>query len=367
MKCRICGCGTTTIHKSHFPGFDTSQSLRATTVEILHCTSCGHLQKHVTKLEVDALDNAYKTNYAQEKIGTHINVSLGGDISSRHEIRAVRILEKLDVDKISGRVHFDIGAGSGEFSAALLRVGKGDWKSHAHEVSQARLRELEQSGCERLYSGALSRIKHRYDLVTLFHVVEHVPFPVRLLREARALLKPGGTLVCAVPSFEFVNSDFFLSEHLHHFTPATLTLAAEMAGLRLNDPNPSFLAANEIGFSALPGVDSVRVALDAISYAEALPAAIEKHSRVGRQLGIFGLSGTGQWLAKYAKDRLSFIVDEDPMKIGRTFVGLPIISPRMVEAGTTVLVILNNANQSAEIAARLRSNYSHFDVVTCFD
>ena len=39
-----------------------------------------------------------------------------------------------------------------------------------------------------------------YDLVSLFDVLEHIPRPQHLLREAHRLLRPGGLLVIKVPN-----------------------------------------------------------------------------------------------------------------------------------------------------------------------
>jgi SAM-dependent methyltransferase len=321
----------------------------------------------LSKEDFEVLQQSYKTDYEAQKIGTHVNVSPAGDVLSRFDVRATAILASLDLERVRHRTHLDIGAGSGEFSSALLRNGGARWISHAHEMSKARHEQLKIAGCERRFSGPIRRIKGRYDLITLFHVLEHVRSPVQLLRDAKSLLTPAGTLVCVVPSFECVNSDFFISEHLHHFQQSTLSLAAELAGLSLQDHHPPFLAANEIGFTARPRDNRLARAEDAIAYAESLPDLIAAYSGSDRPIGLFGLAGTGQWLAKLSKKSLSFFVDEDPTKIGRRFVGLPILSPDKVPPGSLVLVLLNNAKQSTSIARRLRSTNPHFETITPAD
>jgi SAM-dependent methyltransferase/Flp pilus assembly protein TadD len=80
-----------------------------------------------------------------------------------------------------------------------------------------------------------------FDVVTMQHVLEHVVDPLRLLRAARRLLRPGGLLWLAVPNFGgFLASTLgarwgwvTYPNHLVYFTPQTLGLALERAGFRV--------------------------------------------------------------------------------------------------------------------------------------
>jgi SAM-dependent methyltransferase len=74
------------------------------------------------------------------------------------------------------------------------------------------------------------------DVVTMFHALEHVPDPKRVLTTMRGWLKKGGMLVVEVPNVESTvqaPSHRFHYAHLHHFTGATLGALGEAAGLRL--------------------------------------------------------------------------------------------------------------------------------------
>jgi SAM-dependent methyltransferase len=80
------------------------------------------------------------------------------------------------------------------------------------------------------------------DVVTLFHVFEHLTQPLELLREASAVLAPGGKLVIEVPHANdmLINlldfnpfKDFtFWSEHLVLHTRNSLRLLVEAAGFK---------------------------------------------------------------------------------------------------------------------------------------
>ena len=77
-----------------------------------------------------------------------------------------------------------------------------------------------------------------FDLITLWHVAEHLWAPRRDLRIVRSLLRPGGTLIIEVPNFDDPLRRLFgsawsyidIPRHLLHFTPRTLRTFLEDAG-----------------------------------------------------------------------------------------------------------------------------------------
>jgi 2-polyprenyl-3-methyl-5-hydroxy-6-metoxy-1,4-benzoquinol methylase len=79
-----------------------------------------------------------------------------------------------------------------------------------------------------------------FDVVTMWHSLEHVHQPATILRAAYELLVPGGKLVVATPNidglpFRLFGRSWFgldLPRHLIHFTPATLTSMLQTTGFR---------------------------------------------------------------------------------------------------------------------------------------
>src|SRR5690606_13692892 len=114
-------------------------------------------------------------------------------------------------------------------------------------IAAAARREL---GDDRVFVGMLDDVpadrpgyaRGSFDLVTLSDVVEHVPDPQRLLREARAMLKPGGHLL-----IETQNVDSWFArllgprwhhykheEHIYHFNPPTIRRLLDQADFELD-------------------------------------------------------------------------------------------------------------------------------------
>jgi len=79
-----------------------------------------------------------------------------------------------------------------------------------------------------------------FDIVTLWHTLEHLTTPLETLREIRRILKPEGLLFIEVPNINFLENYFFrffgitkhlfFMEHLVHFSPKTLKNIVRKAG-----------------------------------------------------------------------------------------------------------------------------------------
>ncbi len=113
------------------------------------------------------------------------------------------LLEEKGRWKRCTRMLLDIGCGTGEFLRFMS--GKG-WKTVGLELASAARALAQEKGLrvhgltaeQFLSEDALRR--GSFQAVTLFHVLEHLPEPVRLLRAVRRLLAPGGILAVQVPN-----------------------------------------------------------------------------------------------------------------------------------------------------------------------
>ena len=83
----------------------------------------------------------------------------------------------------------------------------------------------------------VAALGEQYDLVTLWDVIEHLDDPMKMLRDAHAILNPGGIIAIMTPNagglIARVMGDKWVMyqrgavEHLCYFTPATMRFAFE--------------------------------------------------------------------------------------------------------------------------------------------
>lgn len=146
------------------------------------------------------------------------------------EKRALTLISFLKAVRVeSPQRILDIGASTGvllkafqnEFESELLGVEPGDaYRSFAESQGIPMVSSLEE----------LSKSKpEKFDLISIIHVLEHLPNPVDTLRLIREeLLNESGTLLLEVPNF-YTHESYELA-HLVCYTPHTLQQTLKQAG-----------------------------------------------------------------------------------------------------------------------------------------
>jgi SAM-dependent methyltransferase len=135
----------------------------------------------------------------------------------------------------------DFGCGGGVFLARMHRQG---WHVTGLDVSAAAAAGARAELGVPVLCGTLPHSElepESFDVVTMWHALEHVHDPLAVLRAAHRLLAPGGRLMVAVPNiasapFRWFGPAWFgldLPRHLTHFTPATLRRMLERVGFRV--------------------------------------------------------------------------------------------------------------------------------------
>jgi SAM-dependent methyltransferase len=137
---------------------------------------------------------------------------------------------------VAGKRWLDVGTGAG---AILDAVGSLAAEAQAVEPQQGIRDELRSCGHTVMLSVEDAADAH-FDLITLFHVFEHLTDPLASLRTIRQKLRPGGRLIIEVPHardflIAFLGLDefkafTFWSEHLLLHTRQSLTIMLKAGG-----------------------------------------------------------------------------------------------------------------------------------------
>ncbi len=122
----------------------------------------------------------------------------------------------------------DIGAGTGDFLISAKRNG---WKVHGSEPGTNASKKAASKGLS-LQSTTEGFADNTFDVITMWHVLEHVPDPKAQISELKRLLKPDGVAVIAVPNFRSADAAHYseywaaydVPRHLFHYSKKSIEM-----------------------------------------------------------------------------------------------------------------------------------------------
>lgn len=147
----------------------------------------------------------------------------------------------------------DVGCGSGAFLDMARQSG---YETYGLELNQAAAEKARVKG-HVIYQSLLHELDSEktsgtFDLITLFQVLEHVSDPVGVIKQAAAVLRPGGFISIAVPSADGVYRLAPLDPHQwppHHISRwrhKDFVQLAHASGLNLFKSGGDILLGSEI-------------------------------------------------------------------------------------------------------------------------
>ncbi len=259
-ECYICGCKKLK-HLWKVP----ECLLRKDAFDVLHCSVCG-FRMTSPRPSINELSVYYPDDYsafhflipdkAQEKktcfserIKNTVYVHEFGYPLSEH-VKWIKPMAWLFRQMLGwfppgfvkeGRL-LDVGCATGDYLVFLRTLG---WKHlYGLEInSRAAEWARDKHGFD-VYTGILNEHyvpKEKFDVVTAWHVLEHVPDPRVFLREVKRILKPNGLLLMGMPnagSFETLIFRSFwwaweVPRHLWHFDRKTLSRILKEEGFEI--------------------------------------------------------------------------------------------------------------------------------------
>lgn len=139
-------------------------------------------------------------------------------------------------------VLLDIGTGTGDF---LSQAKQNGWQIIGVEPNERAKNIALKKGVS--YIDSTSQLEdHSVDVVTMWHVLEHVPDVNAQIKELKRLLKPAGTIVIAVPNFNSFDAKHYqefwaaydVPRHLWHFSRLSIEKLFEREKLQLVETRP---------------------------------------------------------------------------------------------------------------------------------
>ncbi len=221
--------------------------------DIGKCVDCGHGLSHV---DPSSLDN-------------HKQLYEGGSYDSREKLlhRLLRpFLMLLERNKIGylpqegsvGKSILEIGCGKGRFLQAAKDSG---YEVYGLEPSRRSCSFARQRLGDVVFPISFEQIREvhaldrKFDIIVLWHVLEHLPDPDDTLRKIKDHLAPDGTLLIAVPNMDsfqasYGREDWFHLDpprHVNHFTPNSLDRIMRRNSFKVNRTHFNSFYQNFIG------------------------------------------------------------------------------------------------------------------------
>lgn len=290
-----------------------------------------------------------------------------GSTSSRQEEQFAWLKERGLLE--SGMTLLDIGCYDGSFIGKLPNGMKGVGVDiDAPAIERAR-QSVGASGGHSFICGDFEKFElhESVDVITMFHVLEHLPRPVEVLRRLAQLSTARTRLLVEVPVVENVIfgdvCGFLTVQHLTHFSIASLRNALHAAGWRLvssqaMDGYNGFRVIAELGPKQDCRPDPKDVGLSLNYLSRWYDALAEVEARLRRVTAPHCVLRGGGLQTEYlfhltslfARDCKFLIVDGDRLKQGKTWRGIDIVSPdclKSLDWRDTQMVLSSYSHQDA--------------------
>jgi len=209
---------------------------------VYRCAECAACFQHPRPPE-DVLRRAYPEAYwwvtGEERTTLAARLEkIYRETVLRHHVRVARRHFPCPAPRV-----LDVGCGSGTFLAMLRRRTGVD--GQGLESSTAAARRAEEVYGLTVHPLGLDEADFApgsFDLITMFHVLEHLPHPQDTLARIRRWLSPHGVLLVQVPNVASWQFRWFgrrwtgidLPRHLVSFSPSALRRLLEQAGFTPN-------------------------------------------------------------------------------------------------------------------------------------
>lgn len=184
--------------------------------------------------------------YKSEEYVSHSSTKKGLVNKAYGWVRSYTLKKKISLLKqlTNGKKLLDIGAGTGHFLSKAKESGYTVLGLEPDE--DARKVALSESGVELKDLSLLHELNEGFDIVSMWHVLEHVYHLQQDLEKIASLVNQNGVLIIAVPNYTSFDAHYYkeywaaydVPRHLYHFSPKSIIPLVESKGLKFEKMLP---------------------------------------------------------------------------------------------------------------------------------
>ena len=264
--------------------------------EIFNISECSSCNFKFTTPSPDSKDIV--KYYKSEDYISHSNTQKGILSKLYYIIRRRTIANKLRIINkyVSRGTILDIGCGTGEF---LNYCKESNWQTLGIEPDlDARRQSQEKYNLSVNDEDYIKQIpENSFDVITLWHVLEHVHELNERVAELKRIIKANGVIIIAVPNHTSYDAKHYkqfwaaydLPRHLYHFSPTTITRLFNKHGLKKAKTLPMKFDSFYVSLLSEKYIDGKINYLKAflIGFISNISAALNKNDTYSSQIYIF--------------------------------------------------------------------------------
>jgi SAM-dependent methyltransferase len=274
---------------------------------------------------IEAIYSEYEIYHQANGEEQKVFASSGGGGTQRSEAILSNISKKVELPKRGNLL--DIGCGNGAFLKTFSQKMR-QWKLYGSEFNDKYQEKVEQiPNVQKMYTKPLSQIDTKFNLISMIHVLEHIPHPVKILSEIKSMLTPNGLLFIQVPNPTENPFATMIADHCSHFTQDSLGRILSNSGLSIIHYSTDWVS-REISLIAkgsenlndlvIPFEQKETITLIRnMRWLEKLRSDISKIIKSTKIL-LFGSAISSTFAAGNNLDQVFAFVDEDESRIGKS-------------------------------------------------
>ena len=364
-----------TIGKEKIREIITSTTVMEFDVCIVCCKNCGLVFQNPIQDE-KKLEQYYLSMYREE-------VCRSPQIVESEILHRIDFLEKYR-NPNSNQSILEVGCSDG---FTLLNFQKKGLLVSGIEPSVENSKICEKRGIS-VFNGSYREFHEskKFDFICSYYAMEHLTSPTHFLMFCNNLLHKNGIICIEIPDIgaykkERITYDLlFFFEHQYHFTKETLRILLQKCGFELLDFSKCtthdfgmHFAAKKVSEPLEHNLDNIpntifdNVMKEVIEYRKHFSEQLEhlkltlsqiftKNGKQNRKIVLCPASlGTKMLLELPETDfgSIKYIIDNSPNKIGNSFCGFPVRSPKEIDSSVDTIIIMSSF--STELKGQLLS------------
>lgn len=304
------------------------------------CKKCSFIKNNFYKKK--KIKKIYKNDYnflISKNSTTKHYISNKKDIGTYDYIYNF-IKKNIKIQKITKIL--EIGSGTGLLINNFIKNNKNIKNCTIYEPSKNAFKILKEKFLKNknikiyneFYTGKLK--KNDFDLILCTGVLEHVPNPIKLIKNIKKHLNPDGKIVIGVPNFKKKYDDIIVADHLNKFSEKSLNYLYNKTKTNLiyRDPNKNSIWILDIINNNFKKKNNIKFKFNIINKKEILQYFLKTKKQFNnfinlkdKNLAFYGSGNIGLFFlinSKYVKKVKYLILDDNSLP--KKFLNMKVIS-----------------------------------------